>query len=244
MLKYVLQTAARRAGFDVVRYGRLSAVEERVALLADRIGLNSILDVGANVGQFRNKVRSFAYNGRVISFEPQQTAHQQLVQSAGNNPDWIIYPRCALGDVTGTAKINLAGNSQSSSLLPMRGRHIEAWPETRYVGAEEVPVKTLSQVFADDPELFAGRHVLKMDAQGYELNILKGAEDVLGQIDIVMLEASLVTLYDGEPTVATLLNHLEGRQFDCYAICPGFSDAKNFQMLQVDMLFVKRSAME
>jgi FkbM family methyltransferase len=244
MLKYVLQTAARRAGFDVVRYGRLAAVEERVAFLANRIGLHSILDVGANVGQFRNKVRSFSYQGRVISFEPQQAAHRQLVQSAGDNPGWIIYPRCALGDVAGTAQINLAGNSQSSSLLPMCERHIEASPETRYVGVEQVPVKTLSQVFADDPKLFAGRHVLKMDTQGYELNVLKGAEDILGQIDIVMLEASLVTLYDGEPSVVALLNHMEERQFDCYAICPGFSDPKNFQMLQVDMLFVKRNAME
>jgi len=109
-------------------------------------GIDLVLDVGANTGQFASEIRRYGYAGKIVSFEPLSQAHDELLRSSAGDPMWNAYSRCALGDHEGEAEINIAGNSESSSILPMLESHRSAAPSSAYQGKEMVPVKTLDAV--------------------------------------------------------------------------------------------------
>ena len=94
------------------------AATQMVASL-QKFEINLILDVGANQGQFASEIRQCGYAGRIVSFEPLSKAHDKLIQASDGDTKWEVYPRCALGDHNGEVEINIAGNSESSSILPM-----------------------------------------------------------------------------------------------------------------------------
>jgi FkbM family methyltransferase len=110
---------------------------------------------------------------------------------------WNVYPRCALGDHDGEVEINIAGNSESSSILPMLESHLSAAPESAYEGKEIVPIKTLDAV-AGQYLKDAQAPFLKIDTQGFDWLVLDGARDTLPQIKGILVELSLVPLYGGD----------------------------------------------
>ena len=77
-----------------------------------------------------------------------------MLQSSAEDHLWDVYPRCALGDHDGEVEINIAGNSESSSILPMLEAHLSAAPESAYEGKEIAPIKTLDAV--------AGQYLLRV----------------------------------------------------------------------------------
>jgi FkbM family methyltransferase len=84
------------------------------------------------------------------------------------------YPRCALGDHNGEVEINIAGNSEISSILPMLESHRSAAPESAYQGKEIVLIQTLDAV-AGEYLKDARAHFLTIDTQGFEWQVLDGA---------------------------------------------------------------------
>ena len=102
-----------------------------------------IFDVGANTGQFAQGLRASGYHGHIISFEPLSGAHATLVAASASDPLWDVAERCAVGASDSWAAINIAGNSYSSSLLPMLDLHREAAPKSAYQGTEPCRVTTL-----------------------------------------------------------------------------------------------------
>ena len=133
-----------------------------------------ILDIGANTGQFAQGLRAAGYHGHIISFEPLTDVHATLVATADSDPLWDVAERCAAGASDGWAEISIAGNSYSSSLLPMLDLHREAAPQSGYVGTEPCRVITLNsyieQTFSDPSTLFG----LKIDTQGFEVPGVRG----------------------------------------------------------------------
>lgn len=200
--------------------------------------IDLILDVGANQGQFAAEMRQGGYTGRIVSFEPLSQAHGKLAQACAGDALWEAYPRCALGDRAGEAEINIAGNSQSSSILPMLETHRSAAPESAYQGKELVPVKTLDAV--------AGKYLqdaraafLKIDTQGFEWHVLDGARETLPHIKGVLVELSLVPLYEGQHLWREVIDRLEAAGFTLWAFKPGFSDPVSGRSLQVDGIFYR-----
>jgi FkbM family methyltransferase len=198
-----------------------------------------VFDVGANMGQFAEKLLDAGFPGRIVSFEPSTAAHSALTKRAQRDSRWIIAPRMALGDHSGTISLNLAGNSVSSSVLPMLPSHGDAAPESRYVGSEVVDLRTLDAVnaeFATDHE----RVFLKLDVQGFEPKVLQGAEQFLRRVLGIQIELSLVPLYDGEHLFHPMLHGLEGRGYDLWSLIPGFVDPETSRLLQVDAIFFRK----
>lgn len=81
--------------------------------------VNLVFDIGANAGQFAQSLRELGYRGRIVSFEPQSEAREQLERAASVDPLWEVAPKAAIGAEDGEIELNLAANSISSSLLPM-----------------------------------------------------------------------------------------------------------------------------
>ena len=194
-----------------------------------------VYDVGANIGQYGRQLRSSGYRGRILSFEPLTSAYTVLLAESSNDPLWKVYD-FALGKSVMTANINIAGNSYSSSLREMLPSHRAAAPESAYVGSEQVNVKTLDSIFQSECPERKGV-LLKIDTQGFEMDVLEGAAASLPEIDTLQLEMSLIPLYDGETLFNEMYAFLAAKGYQLVSIEPAFTDAESGRMLQIDGVF-------
>jgi len=219
----------RGAGYDFAKLKR------RMKLL-DSYNIDTVLDIGANSGQFASRMRDYlGYKNRILSFEPLSSAFELLKANAEGDPNWEVF-NSALGDTEGTQEINIAGNSQSSSLLDMLPSHLESAPQSEYIGTETIQVTRLDSVFEDLCRTSSNIY-MKIDTQGFESRVLRGAEDSLSHIDTVQLEMSLVPLYDGEMLYIEMCTFMSENGYDLVGIESGFSDEGSGQMLQFDGIF-------
>ena len=146
--------------------------------------LDLIFDVGANTGQYGKKIRKAGYSGTIISFEPISSAYLKLLETSKSDPKWLVHKRSAIGNINGTSEIQVSSNSVSSSLLAMADAHLIAAPESLYETRETVEVETLDKI---GPAYMQGHQIigLKIDVQGYEMEVLRGARDVLTKFDFI-----------------------------------------------------------
>ena len=236
----IVKSLARRHGIDVIRFNPRSSPVARRIRLFQHFRIRLVLDVGASTGGYARELRATGYRGRIVSFEPASKAFRGLARHAQADPHWTAV-RVALGRTSGQATLNLSRNLESSSFLRLSPRHTAAYPEAARVDSEVVTVKRLDEVFADYsiPE---APTLLKIDAQGYEKQILLGAEASLPQLAGIQVELSLVPMYEEEPSFGEMIAHLQGRGFTLMSLQPVIDDPVTGQLLQVDGLFFRSDA--
>jgi FkbM family methyltransferase len=198
-----------------------------------------VVDVGANTGQYGRLIRRCGHHGLIVSFEPLSAAHEALLSRAGGDENWTVAEKCALGAATARGTINVSKNSVSSSLLDVNSQHIDAAPRSEVVGTEEIRVLALDQCI----ESYVGEKkngLLKIDTQGYEMEVLQGAHRTLSEkVDLVQTELSLIELYDGQPLMLDVCNFLSRYGFKLRYVIPGFKDPVSGKPLQLDGIFEK-----
>ena len=233
----ILRDAIRRLGYDVTRYSPQASYRAQRMALIHHHAVDLVLDVGANIGQFAGELRGDGYEGRIVSFEPLSSAFSALTTRAANDGRWEAM-NIGLGATTGSATINVAGNSQSSSLLSMGDAHRTAAPTSTYVGTEQIEVRRLDDVFgaivAD-----ASAPFLKLDVQGYERQVLDGAPSTIPALVGLQLEVSVVELYEGETLFPEMLSLLAGHGFALAAMTPSLIDPSSARLLQLDAVFFR-----
>jgi FkbM family methyltransferase len=239
-LAEAVQRGLRRLGYELHAYPPPVPVDpedDRRARLLRTRGITLVLDVGANEGQYAQRVRAAGYRGRIVSFEPLAEAFARLERNAAADPAWEAR-RLALGDRDGEARLNVAANTTSSSLLPMRERHVRSAPQSAYVGTATVPAARLDSIW-DTVARLGERAWLKLDVQGYEPAVLDGAEVALGGVDVVQAELALVPLYEGDVPWRQLVDRLADRGFRLAGLEAGFEDPDTGELLQADGIFVR-----
>jgi FkbM family methyltransferase len=217
--------------------GPLTPEEQRRSRLLRSRRITLVLDVGASVGMYARQLRRLGFDSRIVSFEPLSNPFAALDRAAARDPLWECR-RLALGSADCTAEINIAGNSTSSSLLEMEDRQLQSAPRARYVGTEQVPVARLDSIWSEIVHK-DDRVYLKLDVQGFELEVLRGAESSLGSVDCVQAELSLIPLYQGAPTFRELMDELGARGFRLAGLEEGHDDVRTGEMLQTDGIFVR-----
>ena len=233
-LKACVWSAAYALGYDIRKSHDL-----RATALLSSLGIDLLIDVGANKGQYALSRRTSGYRGEILSFEPLSAAHARLLALARSDPNWTIADRMALGDRSGHIEINLAGNSASSSLLPMLDTHLAVAPHSRYIGKETVLLRRLDDVLQSKVD---GRNIfLKLDVQGFESYVLNGAENILAKIIGLQLEMSLLPLYEGEVLMPEMSQLLRARGFGLWDLQPGLRDPGTGRLLQVDAVFTRQN---
>jgi FkbM family methyltransferase len=235
-LKEWIRGAAKSGGYEILGRRSSYAGARSLNALIQHEGISHVLDVGANEGQFVTELRDGGYGGLVTSFEPLPKPHAVLLALAAKDPLWNIAKRTAIGAQDSTITIHVAGNSVSSSVLPMHDNHVKAAPESRYVGTEIVPLHRIDTLIEHKP---VDRLLLKIDVQGYEVSVLEGATALLPSCRAVKLEMSLVPLYDGQPDALELWQKLAGLGFQPWSFEPGYRDPATQRMLQMDGIFVR-----
>ena len=233
-MKRLLQHIINMIGYETHKYpgGELRRRKNVIA----HYQINKVFDVGANIGQFGKELRRVGFSGDILSFEPMGDVYQKLVARAAKDDTWQTFNH-AMGSHSGKSKINVAGNSFSSSILDMLPQHEEAAPESAFSHQLDIVIKTMDEVF---PKLVkdTDRCYLKIDTQGFESEVLKGAEQSLQQFVAVQLEMSLIPLYKDERLFNEMMAFMQNNGFRIHSLEPGLDDPKTGRLLQLDGIFV------
>ena len=240
-MKSFFKQMLRRFDFEFRNFSVEKSENARFFTMLSYHRVNTIFDIGANEGQFGVILRDFGYRGKIISFEPLTQAREELLKISQKDSLWKVAPQAAIGDENGEIEIHIAGNSESSSILEMLDSHIEAAPNSKYIGNEKVPLRKLDTLAPDfiekDSVVF-----LKIDTQGYEEQVMNGAHDLMKNIVGMQLEISLVPLYEGHSLIDEMLQNLKEKGFELWGVSTVFSDPNTAQLLQIDATFFRPSA--
>jgi FkbM family methyltransferase len=236
-MKEIIQRILRKTGFQLEKYPHPDADFIRRLKIINYYSIDTLFDIGAASGQYAIDMRKFGYKGKIISFEPLKNAFKELKDASLKDNNWIVN-NYAIGNEDTKSVINVAGNSDSSSILKMLPAHYNIRPKSKYIAQEEIEVKRLDSIFNS----FCGKEdrvMIKIDTQGYEKKVIDGATESLKSIIIIQLEMSIIQLYENEMLYIEMINYLDNKGFKLYSLENGFSDQTTGRLLQVDGIFVK-----
>lgn len=235
MLVGTIKRITKHFGFDIVRYNyRTLSYQARAALLDGRI--DTVVDVGANCGQYGLEIRQILPKVKIVSFEPLPDAFEVLQALCLNLKNWEAY-NVGVGLESATMPIAVSANSQSSSFLTMQDLHLQASPESSTINKLSVAVEPLDKYLGD----FGENLFIKVDTQGFEAKVLAGAPRSLSRALFVQLEVSFAQLYDGAPAPHEIIKTMYDAGFEIHTISPVFSDRIRCRLLQADILFSRPS---
>jgi FkbM family methyltransferase len=193
-----------------------------------------LLDVGANIGNYSHAIRGQGFGGMIYSFEPLKEPFSILNKRSSKDDNWIAY-NYALGDYDGETQINVANDSACSSILEKTELFDELLSEKEYTGKQSIKVFKLDTIYnkiINDQTSF-----LKIDAQGYEKNILEGANKSLDKIVGIQIELSLKQLYENAILYDEMIMYLKSLGYYLKLIEGGWYS--NNELTEFDGIFFK-----
>jgi len=217
-------------------------IQHQLSKVLAKLEINCVIDVGANAGQYGTLLREQGFQGRIVSFEPVSSSFERLKEEAGADPDWYVYP-FALGSETCSRDINRMENSVLSSFLdPSEQAKRYLARESHVVERELVPMKRLDEIFLELIEgLSPARCYLKMDTQGFDLEVLRGSTSCLSRISGLQAELSFVPLYQGMPTYLEALAAFQEAGFEATGFYPIWH-LENLQIVEMDCVMIREEA--
>lgn len=201
--------------------------------LINRHAIELVLDVGANFGQFGTMLRNEGYKGEIHSFEPVSKTFESLSAKCSGDHRWFVH-QVAMGDVCGEKTMNVTEGSNLSSFLEPNDFGKEEFKTIKVVSEEVVEVSTIENFLTTQmPDFDKRRILLKMDTQGYDLNVFKGSLKVLGSIVCVLSEISLAPIYSHMPHYVDSLKKYEEYGFVVTGFFP-ISRKDNLSLIEMD----------
>jgi FkbM family methyltransferase len=199
--------------------------------------INTVFDIGANIGQFAAEVHSILPEAIIYSFEPLKDCHGRLISKMKAVSGFHAFD-FALGDQDCETEIYRSEFSPSSSLLPMAKLHEQLFPHTRGKSLENVKVRRLDDVARD---LDCPENILvKIDVQGYEDRVILGGRELVSRARILFVETSFKTLYVGQPSFGQIYNMLRELGFSYVGSIEQVKSPLDGRVLQSDSIFLKR----
>lgn len=222
-------------GNSLKQYYGLPTIESRLDNMC-KLGFDPkfIIDIGAFNGEWTTMTRMIFPNAAFLMFEAQESKISVLdeLKRIGNGKiDFRIVP---MGPIDGEQVIfHVYDNSPTASSM----LHDHARTPTRPV---QMIARTLDSILAEDNRPWPD--LIKLDVQGYELEVLKGAESALTHTEAVLMEVSIIELYQGNPILSDVIAFMAARGFRAYDICSLLRRPLDGALCQMDMIFIKESS--
>jgi FkbM family methyltransferase len=226
-------------GYDVHSHNIFTSEDVLLKTILEHFNIRTVLDVGANEGQFGSKIIDLGYSGKIYSFEPIVSVHKMLTQNASKFPQWSAI-NMGIGNKEEELMINVSENLASSSVFEVDRKSVQADPATRTTHQEKIKITTIDSFVSSQKNLDA-EILLKLDIQGFELEALKGARASLPNFKLIQVELSFIPVYEKAPLYKEVINFLEENDFEIFTLTPAFVDGKTGRMLQADGIFVRKN---
>lgn len=211
---------------------RVFASTEHDAILGG-LDLDTVIDIGANRGQFALCIRRLFPQARIISFEPLQEPANVYRKVFRGDTRVQLFNK-AVSARSGVADMHVSRWDVSSSLLPFAQAQHDNFLLTEEKRQEPVALTRLSDCV--DPASLGPRALLKLDVQGSELGALEGCEEALPRFKFIYVEASFIELYVGQALATDVIAYLLSRQFRLLCVA-NLSCGRSQRPIQADFLF-------
>lgn len=229
-----LRQLLHKFGIDVHRH---NSTPDKLSWLK-KLDIKTVIDVGANTGQFAKEIRGCLPQAHIHSFEPIKECFQRLSETMESDLSFSSY-NFALGETNSQTIINKSVYSPSSSLLPMLESHKQLFPHTKDSAPEQIKVQRLDDISELKADTLPKEILLKIDTQGYEDKVLKGASLFLNSVKIIIVETSFVPLYDHQPLFSDIYSLLMEKGFSYKGALHQKLDPKTGEIIFEDSFFLR-----
>jgi len=228
----------RRRGFELSKLNEAPHFATLIQILGS-YELSTVVDIGANEGQFGRGIREAGFAGQIVSLEPLGDPFRRLSTEASNDPAWSAL-NVALATKSGEHVMTVASNlGMSSSFLEMTDLHKVHAPGSVDDGTEVVRTIDWTELADALPD---GPIFLKLDLQGYEGQVLRDPASlaVIDRAGGVLIELSCAELYKGAWTPGECISFMESQGFEIYSLSPEWFDRNTLRLLQFNAVFVRK----
>jgi FkbM family methyltransferase len=239
-MKHMLRKLIHGLGYDLYRYPEAcERLIPHLGMLLPIHHIDTVIDVGANVGQFASEVRALSRDVRIHSIEPNPVIYKTLTAIAAGDNRWTTH-ECALGRSSGKVMLNVFASSDFSSCLPANEFGAQRFQDSLTIAdTVEVELRTLDELVSFIPPAAIGsRLLLKLDTQGFDMEVLLGAASVLESVQVVVTEASLQPLYQGAALFPEALEFMKAKGFTLSGFFP-VSRNDDLSIIESDCVFVR-----
>lgn len=228
-ISHTVRSILQRYGYDLVKFRSLNTI-------LSHHGINVVFDVGANVGQYATRLRELGYRGKIVSFEPQQAPFEALSRLASGDAGWTAV-HSGLGSADGQTNINVYSDPALSSMLTLDSPSFDFHAQKS--GTETIQIRTVDRII-DQYTQPADRILLKIDTQGFEKEVLRGAEASFSRLVGIQIEMSLTPIYAEQPLLEEMVALLRSKGFMLWQIQRGLCKMESGRELEADGIFIHR----
>lgn len=238
-LERITKKTFQNFGILIRKYNAATSEELRRTKLFNHYNIDLVFDIGANKGQYATGIIDAGYTRKIVSFEPLSSVHSIIEAESKKYSNWTVAPRCAIGSKKEEIEINISANSVSSTLLNMLDEHYQGAPDSKIIGKEKVQVYPLDEIGMEYCKS-AKNIFLKIDVQGFEQEVLKGAQHIIDKAKGIEMEISLVPLYENQNwLLPQVLDFMTRKGFQLNSIVPAFTNNETGVVLQCNGIFFR-----
>ena len=235
--KYGLSVGSLKKRFDLTK----SNIHHSRYMLYDhdwlrKLRINTVIDIGANVGEFTWIFSKLFSGAEIFAFEPLPNCYRQLQERTKNRNNIHCY-NVGLGNEDGSMEIHESDWHPASSFREMDSLHKMNYPHSSGSKDLTVNIKRLDDVL--EGEKLVDNIFIKMDVQGFEDEVIKGGNKIFSKAKVIIVEVSFEQLYKGEPLFHGLYSLLEPLGFKFAGNLKQSVNKKDGRFLQADCIFIK-----
>lgn len=233
-MKSLIKTLIKKSGYNL---SKISPYEYKYSWIRD-MNIKSIIDIGANEGQFAFGIMKHLPDATIFSFEPLLSPYLKLNSNSKNTK--IKCYNLGIGDKNEIIEINHTKDGDfTSSILDIAEGHKRNFPNWTNTFKEKIEIITLDSFFNSneiDENIY-----MKIDVQGYEDKVLLGADKSLSRIKFIQMETSYIELYKDQKLFDYFYKYLTNKGFNFCGIVDSIYDKYSGQPIYCDTLFINRN---
>lgn len=240
LVRRVADKALRTSGFHFGRLPLPNSIDEHLRILLRKLEINCVLDVGAHRGEYGRSLRALGYRGRIVSFEPVSNNFSVLQERSSGDAQWSVH-HLALGAEEDTLPIRVSNATMLTSFRSLNDYATDRFGSTAQVERiERVRVRRLDNVIdeclrgIDSPRVY-----LKVDTQGHDLEVIRGAGAALALVKALQTELSVKPIYEGTVPFQQAISHLNGLGFEVTGLFPIARDNDGLRVIEFDCTMLR-----
>jgi FkbM family methyltransferase len=235
----VIKSLAKSMGYELVKRHQNPSIMFHLIDLTKLNQIDLVLDVGANIGQFASEIMKAGYTGEVHSFEPVKNTFKELDLAASGNSNWHVH-NFAMGETQGESEINVSNASNFSSMLNTSDYGKERYKKSAVEYTEIIQINTIDSFLKENiTNLKERRILLKTDTQGFDLQVIEGAQESMSSVHCLLCEISLIPIYEGMPNYLDSLKAFESHGFIATGFYPISRNRANLALIEMDCVMIK-----